>query len=185
MTLALLQAAPGSDVTAHLRGIVDGAGFLLQSALSLAAAVATVLALAPMPARRAIACTALFALAAIAVRWLPPAVPGGLLAPAVLLSLGAVIATGFRLRGWLAAMAIAVGGIAAGAAGGFETATWEEMLGGVLVLGVLAVAGLLVIGHVVLPARIVRPATLARRMAGAWIAAVGMLLVALWLRRGG
>ena len=183
MSLALLQAAP--EASAQLRGVLDGASFLLQSALSLAAAVATMLALAPMPARRAMACAALFAGAAVAARWLPPAIPGGLLAPAALLALGAVVATGLRLRGWLAALAVVVGGVAAGAAGGFATATWEEMVGGVLVLAVMVIAGLLLIGRIVLPSRVERAATLARRMAGAWIAAVGVLLVALWLRRGG
>jgi len=183
MNVALLQAAP--DVTAHLRGVVDGASFLLQSALSIAAAVATVLALAPVPVQRAMACTVLFALAAVVSRWLPPAVPGGLLAPAVLFVLGAVIATGFRLRGVVAGLAIVIGGAAAGAAGGFGTATWEEMVGGVVLLAVIVSAGMLLIGNIEVPARIVRAATLARRMAGAWIAAVGVLLVALWLRRGG
>jgi hydrogenase/urease accessory protein HupE len=96
--------------------------------------------------------------------------------------LGAVVAAGLRLRGWAAALAVAIGGVTAGAAGGFQTATWEEVVGGGMLLGLIVVTWLLLASRVVLPARIVRGATLARRMAGAWIAAVGILLVALWLR---
>lgn len=185
MSMVMLQAASGPDLATHLRGVADGGLFLLQSALSLGAAIATVLALAPMPSRRAVGSALVFAAIAVAAGWLPPSVPGGVLAPAALLLLGATIATGFRLRGVLAGIAIVVGATAAGVAGGFQTATTEESIGGAVVLFVLVVAGLLLIGKVTLPARVVRGATLARRMAGAWIAAVGILLVALWLRRGG
>jgi hypothetical protein len=183
--MALLQPVPASDLVTHLGGLLDGAVFLLQSALSLGAAIATVLALAPMPSRRALGSAMALALIAVTAGWLLPNVPGGVLAPGALLVLGAVIATGFRLRDWLAWIAIVIGGVAAGVAGGFQTATWEETVGGVALLFVLVAAGLLLIGNVRLPQRVVSGATLARRMAGAWIAAIGILLVALWLRRAG
>ncbi|MFL6695296.1 MAG: hypothetical protein ACJ8GO_20290 [Ramlibacter sp.] len=183
--MALLQAASGPDLAAQLRGVLDGGLFVLQSALSLGAAIATVLVLAPMQSRRAVAAALAFALLAVASGWLPERVPGGVLAPAALLLLGAVIATGFRARGVIAWIAIAIGGIAAGVAGGFQTATLAESAGGAAVLFMLVAVGLLLVGQITLPERAIRAVTLARRMAGAWIAAVGILLVALWLRRGG
>lgn len=185
MSLVLLQAASGPDLAAHVRGLADGAVFVLQSALSLGAAIATVLALAPMPPRRASGAALAFALEAVAAGWLPDSVPGGVLAPVALLLLGATVATGFRLRGAPAWAALVVGGVAAGVAGGFQTATLAESIGGAALLFGLVALGLLLVGSVRLPQRVVRGATLARRMAGAWIAAVGILLVALWLRRGG
>ena len=185
MSVTLLQAASGPDLAAQFRGVLDGGLFVLQSALSLGAAIATVLVLAPMRSRRAVGAALAFALIAVASGWLPERVPGGVLAPAALLLLGAVIASGFRARGVVAWIAIVIGGIAAGVAGGFQTATVAESVGGAALLFVLLAVGLLLVGHVRLPERVNRGATLARRMAGAWIAAVGILLVALWLRRGG
>ena len=185
MSMVLLQAASGPDLASQLGGVLDGGMFVLQSALSLGAAVATVLVLAPMRSRRAVVAALVFAFVAVASGWLPERVPGGVLAPAALLLLGAVIATGFRARGVLAWIAIAIGGIAAGVAGGFQTATVAESIGGAALLFVLVAIGLLLAGHVTLPERVARGAALGRRMAGAWIAAVGILLVTLWLRRGG
>lgn len=189
MSLVVLQA--GSGLAAQLAGLAEGARYVLQSALAIGPAVATVLAVAPMPPRRALAGALLLALVAVGSRWLPDDVPGavlapgGLLAPVVLVLLGTVTATGWRLRSASAWVALVVAGIVAGISGGFQTATVDESLGGGAVLLVLVAAGLLVMGAVRLPDRVVRGATLARRMAGAWIAAVGVLLVALLLRGGG
>ena len=181
----LLQAGNTPDVAMHLRGVVDGVLYMGQSPLALAATLATVLVLAAVPLRRAATGALVFALAAIAAGWLPHPVPGGAVTPALLLVLGACVAAGLRLRGVAGWMAVVVGGVAAGIAGGLQTATWEETAGGIAVLFVLALAGSVLGGRVVLPQRMQRGSALARRMAGAWIAAVGVLLLALWLRRGG
>lgn len=182
--MSLLQAQ-GAELAMHARGIADGALFMGQSALALGAAVATVLAVAVDGARRAVAAAIVFVAAGAASAWWPAGVPSSSLVPGVLLVLGLVLAAGLRLRGAIAWIAVAVGGVAAGLAGGLQTATWEETLGGLLLLAVLVLAGFQLAARVAVPPRLQRGAATARRMAGAWIAAVGVLLIALWLRRGG
>ena len=185
MTMFPWQPGSASDAAMHLRGAVDGALFMGQSALALAATLATVLLLAAVPLRRAAGSALVFTLAAVAAGWLPVPVPwGAATTPAVLLLLGACVAAGLRLRGIAGWIAVVVGGVAAGIAGGLQTATWEETAGGIAVLYAALLAGLGLGGHVVLPQGMQRGAALACRMAGAWIAAVGVLMLAMWLRRG-
>ena len=185
MSIGLLPATSGHDVTMQMRGVVDGAIFVLQSALSLAAAVATILALAPVSSNRTWPKAVVFATVAVASGWLPQRVPAAVVAPAVLLLFGALIAMNLRLRDGFSWTAIVVGAMAAGVAGGFQTATIAESIGGAALLFVLVAAGLLAMRKVRAPEPMVCGLALARRMAGAWIAAVGVLLVALWMRRGG
>lgn len=182
--MAVLQGA-GADIALHLRGMADGATFMAQSALALGAAVATVLAVAVGGTRRALAAAIAFAVAAAVSAWLPQPLADGVLVPAVVLALGLTIAAGVRLRGALALAALVPGGVAAGIAGSLQTATWEETLGGLLVLFIPVLAGFLASVRIVVPVRVQRGVTTARRAAGAWIAAIGILVLALWLRRGG
>lgn len=182
--MALLQGGV-PELALHARGIADGAVFMLQSALALGAALATVLAAAVAGARQAVRAAIVFVAAAAASAWLPATVPAASLVPGVLLVLGIVLAAGLRLRGAPAWIAIVVGGTTAGLAGGLPTATWEESGGGLLVLALLVLAGFVLAVRVVVPPRVERGVATARRMAGAWISAVGVLLIALWLRRGG
>lgn len=182
--MALLQTG-AADLVMHLRGMADGALFMAQSALALAAAAATVLAVAAATARQAVVAAIVFLLAASASAWMPQAVPAAALVPGVLLALGVLLAAGLRPRGAVAWIAVLAGGLAAGLAGGLPTATWEETAGGLVVLSLPVLAGLLLAVRIPVPPRLHRGAATARRMAGAWIAAVGVLLLALWLRRGG
>jgi hypothetical protein len=164
-----------------LAGAADGALFLLQSALALAAVVASALVLWGLAVRQAVAAAVLFGAVALLTIWLPP-LPINVLAPAVLVACGLLLATGWNAPLPLRTTAAAGGALAAGMAGGLQTATWPEAAGASLLL----VASLLVL---LLLARLVpvrapwpRVVQLARRMAGAWIAAVGVLLLALTLR---
>lgn len=182
--MALLQAG-GSELAMHARGLADGALFMLQSALALGAAVATVLAAAFAGTRQAVRAAIVFVAAAAASAWLPPVVPAASVVPGMLLVLGVVLAAGLRLRGAIAWIAVVIGGATAGLAGGLQTATWEESVGGLLVLAAIVLAGWLLATRIDVPPRMQRGVATARRMAGAWIAAVGVLLIALWVRRGG
>ena len=194
MSLMLLQAVRELDMarhlTRHIGSTVDGALFVLQSPLSVGLSLAAVLALAPLPRRRALLSALAFALVTIGSGWLPDSVAGSVLVPAswlapmLLLFVGAPIAMGVRLQGLNAWVVLLGAGIGAGVSGGFQTATVDEITGASMALFVLVAAGLLMVGAVHLPERVVRAATLARRMTGAWMAAVGILLLALLLRRG-
>lgn len=181
--MALLQAE-GADLSMHLRGVADGALFMAQSELALGAVAATVLVVAAGSARRAAIGSILFVLAAACSAWMPQALQGGALVPGVLLAFGVLLASGLRLRGGTAWLALAVSGIATGLAGGLQIATWEETIGGLLVLLVMVLGGLCLGVGIAVPPRLQRGAVTARRTAGAWIAAVGVLLLALWVRRG-
>jgi len=174
-----------STVPADLRAAADGAAFVLQSALALAPAVATGLALAPVEVRRAGVRALVFAGLVGASGWLPIAGAVQAAPAAALVVLGLGTACGLRLAGAAAWLAVAVGALAAGLGGGMQTASWPEAAGGSLALGGLVLLVQLLLARLVaLPARLVPVAALGRRMAGAWIGAVGAILLALWVRGG-
>ena len=181
--MALLQTGP--DLAMHLRGLADGALFMAQSALALAAALSTVLAVAPGGARQGLLAAITFVVAAAAAASAPQDLAAGALVPGALLTAGVLVAAGVRLRATAAWIALVLGGAVAGVAGGLQTATWDEMAGGLLVLFVSTLAGFQVAARVEVPERFRRGVSTARRAAGAWIAAVAILLLALWMRRGG
>jgi hypothetical protein len=169
------------EFTGHLQGAIDGARVLLQSALALAVAVATSLALARMRLGRLVRGALLYSLAAVAMGALARPVPADVVASSVLLVFGVLIAAGVRLQGWTPWAAIIAGGIASGLAGKMQTASGAESAGGAVVLFLLMLfVGMLT--RIPAPARLHRAAGLARRMAGAWLAAVGVLMIALWMR---
>jgi hypothetical protein len=165
-------------MTALLAEAADGAQFLLTSALALAAIVASSRVLWGLSLRQGVIASVLFALVAILTVWLPP-LPANILSPAVLAVCGLLLALGFDWPMGIRGAAAAAGAITAGISGGIQTATWAEAAGAVLVL-------LLLVFALLQPARFVpssQPALkLARRMAGAWIAAVGVLMLVLTVR---
>lgn len=166
---------------AHLEGAVDGARVLVQSTLALAVALATTLALARMAPGRMVRGALVFCLSAIAIGGFAQPVPADVVAASTLVVFGIVIAADVRLRQGFSWAAIVVGGVACGLAGKMQTASRDESIGAALVLFVLVlIAGALT--RIAAPARLHRAASLARRMAGAWLAAVGILMIALWMR---
>lgn len=168
-------------MTDFLAGAADGALYLLQSALALAAIVATTLVLWGLTVRHAAIAAVAFAAIAFATVWLPP-LPANVLSPAVLLGCGVLLAIGLDWPPAVRAVAAAAGAVTAGIAGGVQSATWAEATGATLVL-VLLVFVLLLPSRVI-PRRMpwLRVAQVGRRMAGAWIAAVGALLLVLTVR---
>lgn len=181
--MALLDLA--GDMAMQLRGLLDGGLFMAQSALALGVAAATVLVAAVDNTRQAWLAAIVFVAASAASAWMPHSPASEALAPGMLLVLGGLLASGLRLRGVGAWIAVVLGGATAGIAGGLQTATWPEALGGLLVLFAPVLVGLVVSARVVVVPRMSRGVATARRMAGAWLAAVGILLVALLVRRGG
>jgi hypothetical protein len=74
------------------------------------------------------------------------------------------------------------GGIATGVAAGMQVASWPEIAGSdAAILAVLAIATL-PMRFAQHAGRLARVAAVGRRMAGAWIAAIGALLLALPMR---
>ncbi|MGZ5179118.1 MAG: hypothetical protein ACXWC2_01490 [Ramlibacter sp.] len=174
-----------STVLTGLHAAAAGGAFVLQSPLALAPAVATCLALAPGGVREAGLRALLFACVAAASGWLPVADAVQAAPAAVLVLLGLATAVGMRLAGGAAWGAIVVGAFASGLGGGMQTASWQEAAGGGLALCLLVVLlDVLLARLALLPVRTGRVVTLGRRMAGAWIGAVGAILLALWLRGG-
>lgn len=164
-----------------LRGALDGALFTLQAPLAIGAVLAACLACRMASARGRIAGALLLAASALLVQWLPDTWPATPIASAVVFALGALVAFNVRFGGPWCAVPLVAAGVGAGFAAGVPTATATEAAGSIVVLLVLA-GVLLALGAVRVPGRIGHGAMIARRMAGAWIAAVGVILVALWAR---
>jgi hypothetical protein len=162
-------------------GLHDGALYVLGAPLALAALIATCLLLAtarrPLPAAGVV----LFVAAATITRWLP-VLEDGLVVPGILLVLGLCLALDWTARGLGVPAAAAAGGAASGLAGGMQLASWQEIAGGDLVLFALLLFASLGIARAPRLQRLAKGAAVGRRMAGAWIAAIGILMLALWWR---
>lgn len=160
--------------------LLDAALLALAAPVALAAAVAAGFLAAV--SRNAIGSVLLFTCAFVATGWwtLPPLAVASL-PPAILLLLGAALAWN---AGWTSKAGIitgVLGGVAAGLAGGAQTSSLAEAAA-----SSLALAGV-VLGALLLRRSVRRPPLLAAwlpRVAGAWIAAIGALLLALALRHG-
>lgn len=154
---------------------------VLAAPVALAAAVAGGLLAAT--ARSAGVSLLLFALGSVAIGWWPlPAAMVTALPPATLLLLGTALAWS---PGWMRRSAGAfclLSGIAAGLAGGARTSTLPEAIAAGLALSCVALGAMLLRQRVPLP---LAAAALLPRVAGAWIAAIGALLLALALRHSG
>lgn len=167
-------------------GIQDGALYLLHAPLALAALLATCLLLAtarrPLPA----SALALLVTTATVTRWLT-VVDTALIVPSILVVLGTLLALGCKARGAGAPLAAAGGGTAVGLGAGMQMATWQEIAGGIAVVGVLFLLASVLFAKAPALGRFTAAAAAGRRMAGAWVAAIGLLMLALWWRaaRGG
>ena len=170
-----------------LGAAADGAAAVLGAPLALLALLATALA-APAATRvRVVACVVLFLAGALASLWLPPGLLQAPLAAGLLALLGlAAIAAGWHDAPAVGAGAAALGGLAFGLASGLPLALPAEAAGS-LALGALVLAALLALGAATAQRRAGHPVLrFAPRVLGAWIAAVGLLLMALqlWGRPG-
>lgn len=176
-----LPAAIASD----LQAILDGAAFVLQSPLALAAVLVTCVLVEMRQAREAVLRTIVFAAVTAASGVWSPAAPSQTLVAAALLVLGLAAAVGRPAAGPFAWPAVVAGGLAAGWAAGMQTASWQEALGGSLALGALAISLWLGLFRLhAAPAPVPAVLSVGRRVIGAWIAAVGALLLALSMRGG-
>jgi hypothetical protein len=98
----------------------------------------------------------------------------------MLVVLGLSLASGFKARGFGVPAAAVGGGAAAGLAGGMQLASWQEVAGGDIVLAGLLLLASLACAKAPRLQRLASGAAVGRRMAGAWIAAIGLLMLALW-----
>ena len=181
----MADASLPGRLSSDFQFVLDGAIFVLQSPLALAAALVTCVLLASVTARTAVVRALAFALIASVGGSMAPSLPAQAAVPAALLVLGLTTACGLQLNWPFAGLAIALGGLAAGWAGGMQTAAWQEAMGGGVVLGGL-VCGLLLglLGLRATPARFALVVSVGRRVIGAWIGALGALLLALVMRAG-
>jgi hypothetical protein len=159
-------------------GVIDGAVYVLTSPLALCALLATCLLLGSRGRAPAPAPLTVFVAGATVTRWLP-VVEQPLVVPGILLVLGVLIAANVAVRGPAGFAIGAAGGAAAGLGGGMQMASVQEVAGGdAALVGLLA---LVCMAMALVPARewLSRPVAVGRRMAGAWIAAIGALMLAL------
>lgn len=176
---------PPAAFTSALHGLLDGAAYVLQFPLALSAVLVTCVLLGAAQVREAVQRAVVFAVITAASGWWPPSGATRGLVPAALLALGLAAAGGLRPAGQFVWPAVVAGGSAAGWAGGMQTASWQEAVGGGLALGGVAMALLLGLSRLrATPASMAAVLTIGRRVVGAWIAAVGVLLLALSLRGG-
>lgn len=161
--------------------LLDAALLALTAPVALAAAAAAGLLAAP--GRTAAAAVLAFCCAFVAIGWwtLPALAVAGV-PPATLLLLGAALAWSPAWASGVGLVTGLLGGVAAGLAGGAQTSSLAEAIA-----SSLALSGLL-LGALLLRRRAQQPTVLATwlpRVAGAWIAAIGALLLALALRQAG
>lgn len=161
--------------------MLDAAQLALLAPLAVASAIAVGLLVAKAGA--AGAATMVFAVGCAAVGWLPlPPIAAVVLPPSAVILLGALLAWGAAMSRWLALAAALAGGIAAGLAGGALTATPVEAVAAAVALSIVLLVASLLRGLLRGPGPVV---TMAPRVIGIWIAAIGALLLALALRRAG
>lgn len=177
----MLSAPWMQELHALATGVLDGAAYLLGAPLALAALLATCLLLAT--ARRALPASALALLVAAATltRWLG-VVDQALIVPCILLLFGTLLALGWKARGAAAPLAALAGGAAVGLGGGMQLASWQEIAGGDAVVAMLFVLASVLTAKAPPLGRFTAAGAVGRRMAGAWVAAVGVLMIALWWR---
>lgn len=170
-----------ASAAAALGGWLDAAQLALMSPLALAAALAVGLLVAKAGAP--IAATLVFAVGCAVAGWLPlsPMV-AGVLPPSALILLGALLAWGAAMTRWVPVVAGVAGGIAAGLASGALTATPGEAAIAAVALSIVLLIASLLRGLLRRPGPVF---TMAPRVIGIWIAAIGALLLALALRRAG
>ncbi|MBK0391151.1 hypothetical protein [Ramlibacter algicola] len=162
-------------------GLADGALYAAQSPLALGAILAACLACRPASRRAAAAMAALLGVSLLSGYATPDTWPAATIAACVLGVLGVFVAANGQFRA-ASPLALVPGGFAAALAAGVPTATPAEAAGSVALLLVPGAALLLARASIRWPARLQLGASIARRMAGAWITAVGILLLALRAR---
>lgn len=157
---------------------LDGARYLLDSALSLLVLAVTVLALCDISLRRGLLRLAPMAACAAVVALVPPSTVQAHFAAAYLTAVGLALAAGLTPGKYSANLLAACGGLALGVTAGLQTATAAETAGTLAAAILLCILGLAVIRAVTHAVRH-SAARLGRRIASAWIAAIGILLLAL------
>lgn len=162
-------------------GLGDGASYLLGAPLAVAALLATCLLLAT--ARRPLPASAIVLLVAAAtLTRFVAVVDQALIVPCILIALGSLLALGCTARGRVAPLVAVAGGVAAGLGGGMQVASWQEIAGGDAVLVAMFLLASVAAAKAPPLGRFTVAAGVGRRMAGAWIAAIGVLMLALWWR---
>ena len=164
--------------------MAEGALFALQQPLAVLVALASGLLLRGSPLRQIPAWLAGFAASAVVSLLLPAGAWNKLAAAGALAVAGAWLASGFALHGKLARIGGACVGMAFGWASGLALATPGEAAGSVAA-GVLMVLAAVALNHLLrLAVGSEARSALASRIAGSWLAAIGLLLVALAVARG-
>ena len=160
-------------------GLQEGALYLVSAPLAVAALVATCLLLGT-PGRSLRASTLLLVVAAATLtRWFP-VLDDAVVVPSLLVVLGLALALNWQARGAAAPLSAVTGGSAIGLGGGMQVASWPEVAGGDAVLLALLLCASLLLAKAPRMDRFAKGAVVGRRMVGAWIAAIGVLMLALW-----
>lgn len=164
----------------------DGAQAVLGQPLALLAALSVALATRGRIGHGSRLALGVFLAAAVAASTVPPSAMHAAAAAALLAVLGVAVATGWRWGRAVHVAAAALGGLALGLAAGLPVALPSEAGGSLLVGG--ALLALLLAVHRALERRWHRHVALrfGPRVLGAWVAAIGLLLMALqlWARPG-
>ncbi|KQT08070.1 hypothetical protein [Ramlibacter sp. Leaf400] len=164
--------------------VTAGALFFLQQPLAWLPVVAVLLLVRDCSGRTALSAAAVLLAAAAATHWLPPQGLLRLGAAGFVAAAGIGVAASLRLRGAPAVLVAGLGGVALALGADFAIATPAEAAGALLVATLLMAA--LAAAWRLVPPRW-REAPVARvgvRVAGAWMGAIGLLLLSLQVARG-
>lgn len=180
--LALLLGACGPALAhggfANVQPFWSGALHLLLSPLSVAAVIGLVAALPrtaaalPVPAI-ALGAGAAFVAAGLGLPVVATAAPIGVIV------LGLVAAAARPLPRWADAVLAVLAGLTAGGAAELDAPGWTAGAGVALTMAYGVVCGVAGLAALQRRPALATPVTLARRIAGAWVAALGLLLAAL------
>jgi len=160
--------------------LLAGALYFTRMPLALGVALGCGLAAGPArDAREAALTAAAFAALLLGMAWAPVPTGASLWPPAVLALLGACATTGWTARGLPLALLLLAAAIGAGLAGGLPFASVAEAAGGAF-MGAVVVAALQMVLRGLQARFPASPiAAMGRRIAGAWLLAIGLLMVAL------
>ncbi|HEY6898384.1 MAG TPA: hypothetical protein VI279_14080 [Rhodocyclaceae bacterium] len=105
-----------------------------------------------------------------------------LLAPAGAVLAGLAAASGWALNWWLAILLAAVAGASAGSATALDVPNWPTAMGVAFAVTYIGLSGIAYLWAIEAKPRLKIPFGIGRRIVGAWVAAIGLLLGTLALK---
>ena len=176
-------SAYAHDAFGSGKSVIAGALHLVASPLAVAAVLGLVLALMGIGESWALKCAGIAGAGTAAACALPGHFPA-FAAPAAVVLVGLSAAANLKPMGPLAVLLALVAGLAGGIAADLDTPTWQGIVGAAGTTMLITACALAGLEDLIVWPKLRSAIPIARRVAGSWIAAIGLLLGALAIRSG-